>query len=65
MKSREWPVLLVVFLAASGCFQVGPKEEPIHIILDVNIKVQIERDVEDLWDAIEEDADSGEGSESP
>lgn len=56
MKLRGYPVLIVAALASSACFQVGPKDEPLHIILDVNIKVQVERDVAELWDTVEETA---------
>ena len=62
MKTRRWTLLLP--LACAACLQVGPKEEPLHIILDVNIKVQIERDVEEFWDAIEEDAEVVDDAEA-
>ena len=52
-------IAAIVLLAQPACVQVGPKDEPLHIILDVNIKVQVEEDVESLWDSVEETALEG------
>lgn len=56
MISKEFALVATAVFSSAGCVQVGPKNEPLHIILDVNIKVQVEKDVESLWDSVEEQA---------
>jgi hypothetical protein len=53
-------------LLSAACIQVGPKDdEPIHIVLDVNIRVQIDQAVTDFWDSVERQAGSTTPEEQP
>lgn len=48
------PVLALV-LAASGCLQIRTHStiDPVHITLDVNLKVQLERELADAFGDID------------
>lgn len=58
MRTRITIVFLGLALLLPGCIQVGPKDdEPIHVVLDVNIRIQVDEDVQEVWDTVEALAD--------
>ena len=50
------PIAALALFLTAGCVQVGPKDEPLHIILDVNIRVQVDEAVQQLWNSVEKAA---------
>jgi hypothetical protein len=54
MRTRMTTVFLGLALLLPACIQVGPKDdEPIHVVLDVNIRIQVDEDVREVWDTVE------------
>lgn len=42
-----------VALGLAACVQVGPSgDKPLHIVMDVNIKIEVQKDVASLWDSV-------------
>ncbi len=65
MRATLLPAGAILCLAL-GCIQVGPKDdEPLHIVLDVNIRVQVDQAVADFWDSVERQAASTTAEERP
>jgi uncharacterized protein YdbL (DUF1318 family) len=54
MKITRMIAISGLAAALMGCVQVGPADDtPIHIVMDVNIRIQIDRDVQEVWDTVE------------
>lgn len=43
---------VLVFIVQSGC--VTMKVEPIHITMDVNVRVQVEKEVDDFFEELDQ-----------
>jgi hypothetical protein len=63
MKARTTILGFGAALALAACVQVGPSDDkPLHIIMDVNIKIQVEEAVMDLWDDVRAEAPASPGA---
>lgn len=66
MQTGRKTLIGFLLLAAVGCVQVGPSDDkPIHIILDVNVRVQVDKAVESLWNEVEQRAKAAELAPNP
>jgi hypothetical protein len=61
---RRWlPAALLSLLA--GCIIIKPPEKPVHLIVDVNLKIKVERELDQFFDFQEEAPTKPEAKPEP
>jgi len=61
---KRWFAMAVLPLV-SGCIIIKPPEKPVHLIVDVNVKVKVERELDEFFDFQEKTPEKPEKPDAP
>jgi hypothetical protein len=50
MKKRLTALIPSALLALSSCIVIKPPEKPVHLIVDVNLRIRVDRELDKFFD---------------